>query len=74
MAAGGWRMELFIQLTYAEKLQPTKTSFIDKRSVTKRFWLYLLEQKCPGGLYFCLCRLSLGRLAMDSFEEIYLST
>ena len=59
-----WRMEPFIQLTYAEKcpkqsLQATKTSFIDERSVTKCFWLYLLEQKCPGGLYFCLCRVSL---------------
>ena len=72
-------MEPFIQLTYIEKcpkqsLQATKTSFIDKRSVTKRFWLYLLEQKCPGGLYFCLRRVSFARLAMASFEEIYLST
>ena len=46
MGAVGLRMEPFIQLTYAEKcpkqsLQPTKTLFIDKRSVTKRFWLYL---------------------------------
>ena len=42
-----------------QSLQPTKTSFIDERSVTKCFWLYLLKKKCPGGLYFCLCRVSL---------------
>ena len=76
-------MEPFIQLTYAEKcpkqsLQPTKTLFINKRSVTKRFWLYLLEQKCPGGLYFVYVTYKLtftvARLAMATFEEIYLST
>ena len=56
MAAAGWVMESFIQLTYNEQCplktsQPTETSFIDKRKVNEHFWLDLLQRKCPEGVY-----------------------
>ena len=56
MAAAGWVMEPFIQLTYNEQCpvktsQLTETSFIDKRKVNEHFWLDLLQRKCPEGVY-----------------------
>ena len=75
-AADGWRMEPFIQLTYAEKcpkrsLHPAKTSFIDKSCVTKHFWLDLLETKCLGGSYLCfICGTRSTRKFSTLHEEI----
>ena len=56
MAAAGWVMEPFIQLTYNDQCplktsQLTETSFVDRRKVTEHFWFDLLERKCPEGVY-----------------------
>lgn len=61
MAAGGWGMEPFIQLSYNEQC-PKKTAklpeiaLVNKRKVPECFWLALLERKCPEGAY-TLCDL-----------------
>lgn len=61
MAAGGWGMEPFIQLSYNEQC-PKKTAklpeiaLVNKGKVPECFWLALLERKCPEGAY-TLCDL-----------------
>ena len=61
MAAGGWGMEPFIQLSYNEQC-PKKTAklpeiaLVYKGKVPECFWLALLERKCPEGAY-TLCDL-----------------
>lgn len=66
MAAAGWIMEPFIQLTYNDQCplktsQLTETSFVDKRKVTEHFWFDLLERKCPEGVFMMFVLVQLER-------------
>ena len=82
MAAGGWGMEPFIQLSYNEQC-PKKTAklpeiaLVNKGKVPECFWLALLERKCPEGAY-TLCDLwrflgdcNVGKSAQGLFVRLF---
>lgn len=71
MAAAGWIMEPFIQLTYNDQCplktsQLTETSFVDKRKVTEHFWFDLLERKCPEGVFMMFVLVQLERCCIKT--------